>query len=156
MGVFSLDGWSRLLPTRFLVSRRTQDTTGLHSDFMYGACTLCGRPFDAVPLSSLLSYRGPTTPALMLVWAPPLSLAATQGITFVFFSSGYLDVSVPRVALIGLCIHPHDDTLLRVPDFSIRISADLCFLTAPRSVSPFDASFFSSMCLGIHRMPLLT
>ena len=33
------------------------------------------------------------------VWAHPLSLAATQGITVVSFSSGYLDVSVPRVSL---------------------------------------------------------
>ncbi len=31
------------------------------------------------------------------VWAPSVSLAATPGITFVFFSSGYLDVSVRRV-----------------------------------------------------------
>ena len=31
------------------------------------------------------------------VWAAPLSLAATGGITLVFSSSGYLDVSVPRV-----------------------------------------------------------
>jgi hypothetical protein len=29
-----------------------------------------------------------------LVWAPPVSLAATQGISFDFFSWGYLDVSV--------------------------------------------------------------
>lgn len=28
------------------------------------------------------------------VWAPPVSLAATQGISFDFFSWGYLDVSV--------------------------------------------------------------
>ena len=34
-----------------------------------------------------------------LVWAPPISLATTFGITVVFFSSGYLDVSVPRVPL---------------------------------------------------------
>ena len=34
-----------------------------------------------------------TTP----VWANPLSLATTHGITFVFFSSAYLDVSVQRV-----------------------------------------------------------
>ena len=33
------------------------------------------------------------------VWAPPRSLAATCGITFVFSSSGYLDVSVHRVSL---------------------------------------------------------
>ena len=35
--------------------------------------------------------------ARTLVWALPLSLAATSGITFVFSSSGYLDVSVHRV-----------------------------------------------------------
>ena len=33
------------------------------------------------------------------VWANPRSLAATDGITVVFSSSGYLDVSVPRVCL---------------------------------------------------------
>ena len=37
--------------------------------------------------------------ASLLVWAVPVSLAATQGITFAFSSSGYLDVSVPRVCL---------------------------------------------------------
>ena len=34
-------------------------------------------------------YCGPTTPILRSVWAPPVSLATTPGITFVFFSSGY-------------------------------------------------------------------
>ena len=34
-----------------------------------------------------------------MVWANSLSLAATREITVVFFSSGYLDVSVHRVAL---------------------------------------------------------
>lgn len=34
------------------------------------------------------------------VWALPLSLATTQGITIVFFSSRYLDVSVPWVRLL--------------------------------------------------------
>jgi hypothetical protein len=32
-----------------------------------------------------------------MVWATPISLAATLGITLVFSSSGYLDVSVHRV-----------------------------------------------------------
>ena len=32
-----------------------------------------------------------------LVWALPVSLATTKGIIIIFFSSGYLDVSVPRV-----------------------------------------------------------
>ena len=46
----------------------------------------------------------------MSVWAPPGSLAATSGITFVFFSSGYLDVSVHRVppmSLYGACAPLH-------------------------------------------------
>ncbi|GAB6992644.1 hypothetical protein JCM16418A_46950 [Paenibacillus pini] len=34
-----------------------------------------------------------------MVWANPRSLAATDGITIVFSSSGYLDVSVPLVCL---------------------------------------------------------
>ena len=84
MLIFSLDGWSRLLPTRFLVSRRTQDPTRLHYDFSYGTCTLFGQPFNAVLLSSFLSCRGPTTPVRELVWAPPLSLAATYGIILYF------------------------------------------------------------------------
>jgi hypothetical protein len=36
--------------------------------------------------------------------AGPLSLAATKGISVDFFSSGYLDVSVPRVRHLILCI----------------------------------------------------
>lgn len=34
-----------------------------------------------------------------MVWANPRSLATTYGITIVFSSSRYLDVSVPRVNL---------------------------------------------------------
>ena len=46
-----------------------------------------------------LSKCSPTTPGqhARLVWALPVSLATTQGIIIIFFSSGYLDVSVPRV-----------------------------------------------------------
>ena len=43
-------------------------------------------------------------PRLGLVWAAPISLATTFGIAFAFFSSGYLDVSVPRVPLAYLSI----------------------------------------------------
>ena len=45
------------------------------------------------------SKCSPTTPILHagLVWAIPFSLATTWGITIVFFSSAYLDVSVQRV-----------------------------------------------------------
>ena len=39
-----------------------------------------------------------------MVWAIPLSLAATYGIDFSFYSSRYLDVSVPWVGHKYLCI----------------------------------------------------
>ena len=42
----------------------------------------------------------PNIASTTLVWAFPRSLATTWGITFVFFSYGYLDVSVPRVCLL--------------------------------------------------------
>ena len=42
------------------------------------------------------SYN-PKAAVTTLVWAFPRSLATTYGITIVFFSYGYLDVSVPRV-----------------------------------------------------------
>ena len=38
-------------------------------------------------------------------WASPRSLVATWGISVDFFSSGYLDISVPRVRPAWLCIH---------------------------------------------------
>ena len=46
------------------------------------------------------------TPKVLLppVWPLPLSLAATSGISFDFSSSGYLDVSLPRVPRIRLCV----------------------------------------------------
>jgi hypothetical protein len=46
------------------------------------------------------SYN-PNTAVTALVWAVPRSLATTYGITFVFFSCGYLDVSVPHVCLLA-------------------------------------------------------
>ena len=44
------------------------------------------------------SYN-PNIAETTLVWANPSSLATTIGITIVFFSSAYLDVSVQRVRL---------------------------------------------------------
>ena len=38
-------------------------------------------------------------------WPGPRSLATTNGVSVDVLSSGYLDVSVPRVCLIKLCIY---------------------------------------------------
>ena len=78
------------------MSRSTLDPAASLPRFAYGALTLSGRSFQdrsaAHPGRFRSPYPGVTrTP----VWAPPVSLAATSGITIVFSSSGYLDVSVP-------------------------------------------------------------
>ena len=41
---------------------------------------------------------------LSVVWPLPISLATTLGISFDFFSSPYLDVSVQEVPFLNLCI----------------------------------------------------
>ena len=73
------------------------------SPFMYGAFTLSGRPSQGRSIW-LIGHVCSPNPAVLrtTVWALPGSLAATSGITFVFSSSGYLDVSVHRVPPIQL------------------------------------------------------
>ena len=78
----------------------TQVSTGLLSVFAYRAVTVFGYDFHRILLTYFLPYRGsfyPTRAVTRVVWAVPRSLATTCGITFVFFSYGYLDVSVPHV-----------------------------------------------------------
>ena len=57
-------------------------------------------------LLDFLSHPADPYPGMLRipVWAPPISLAATLGITVVFSSSGYLDVSVHRVPPVHLWI----------------------------------------------------
>ena len=131
------------------MSRRTQDPARLPDHFDYRTCTFFGRAFNRVRLCSFLSSRGPSTPVLRPVWASPLSLAATWGITVVFFSSGYLDVSVHRVPPCTAMCSPCGDRLCagRVPPFgdrrvfaSLQLTAAFRSLARPSSVSSGKAS----------------
>ncbi len=85
--------------------------------------------------------------------AAPLSLAATWGISFDFFSSGYLDVSVPRVCLLHLCIQCRIRPKSWVSPFrDLRVKG--C-LPPHRSLSQATTSFIASSCQGIHRVRLV-
>ena len=66
--------------------------------------------------------------ARILVWALPISLAATFGIDVSFSSSAYLDVSVQRVPDVTLCIHVTTTKvfLVRFPHSEISGSMDIC------------------------------
>ena len=72
-----------------------------------------------------------------------------------FFSSGYLDVSVPRVPRTVAICSPRAAPAFPRAGFPIRTSADLCFTTTPRSFSQWCTSFFGLWCLGILRTPLV-
>ncbi len=87
------------------------------------------------------------------VWALPRSLATTWGITVVFFSSGYLDVSVPRVRLPAIRREYHVFNVVGCP---IRKSADRIVCANPRSLSQLVTSFIASESLGIPHTLLVT
>ena len=83
--------------------------------------------------------------------ALPLSLAATERISFDFFSFGYLDVSVPQVRFINLCIQLIMTVLLQ-PGSPIRTSLVKRSFPAHQSFSQDSTSFIASYCQGIHRL----
>ena len=60
--LFSLGGWSRLLPTRFLVSRRTQETLTTQFAYLYGNFTLFVCAFHHILVHLPFVSRVPTTP----------------------------------------------------------------------------------------------
>ena len=83
-------------------------------------------------------------PQIALVWALSFSLATTREIDFSFFSSSYLDVSVHWVALSDTMCSCQDSSTFLLVGSPIRRPPDQCVLTAPRGISLFVASFFSS------------
>jgi hypothetical protein len=79
-------------------------------------------------------------------WAVPISFATTFGISIDFFSSGYLDGSVPQVRLIELFYSPNDFqiNLEGFPHSEISGSKLICQLPEayrrlPRPSSPLTA-----------------
>ena len=104
-----------------------------HSPFAYGAFTLFGRSFQDRSAGFVSRVCSPNPDMLRTaVWALPVPLAATPGITFVFSSSGYLDVSVHRVPLPALWIQSgiHGVCPCGFPHSEIRGSLDIC--SSPR------------------------
>ena len=135
-GVFSLARWFWRVQTGSHVSRLTQDTTRYSMHFVYGTITPYGLPFQRVPLHMLSPHCGPTTPV-----APkrprfglfPFRSPLLGESLLVFFSSRYLDVSVPWVGTLRRVSRLHRDGL---PHSEIRGSQDIMLLPAAyRSLS---------------------
>ena len=102
--------------------------------------------------SAIFGCRKPSTPCVRrpTVWPLSSSLATTKEIEFSFFSSGYLDVSLPRVPSYETIDSSHGDWALPQPGSPIRKFQDQCLLAAPLDLSQLIASFIGNQCLGIH------
>ena len=121
-----------VLPASHKVSRVSwySGSCPLPSDFGYGAFTLYGRLSQNRSPILRLTYDSPQPRrARTPVWALSLSLAATQEIDVSFFSSGYLDVSVPRVPSAHLWIQCTVTEVCSAgfPHSDIRGSVNICF-----------------------------
>src|SRR5690606_8181408 len=107
----------------------------------------CGFPDRFVfALRSVCRSYNPVVAVTTAVWAVSLSLATTQEIAFAFSSSGYLDVSVPRVGSDAPMCSARSDTASRyrvVPFGDPRINACLqlpaAYRSLPRPSSPAHA-----------------
>ena len=120
-----------VLPDSDRVSRAPpySGTSQMFSDFGYATITLYSETFQTLRLSYF-----PMSPALQpqrvnpLVWPLPPSLAATEGISYDFFSSRYLDVSVPWVCSSATMYSLRGTT--EVVGFPIRKSPDQSLLSS--------------------------
>jgi hypothetical protein len=140
--------------------------------FDYGTLALCGARFHALRLPNDLvtpagqataRTRRPTTPepqrvaaCTARVWADPLSLATTQGVSLISFPRGTEMFHFPRLPSTCLCVQqamtPHYRR--RVAPFgNPRINGHS---TPSRGLSQSFTPFFGSRCQGIHRVPLLS
>ena len=121
--VFRLRGWAPYLPYRFHVSVGTPDTVSWRRvSSTRLSLSMVGFP-KTIRLPFIIPYTVHTPPSFLIaVWPLPISLATTFGISFDFFSSPYLDVSVREVPFLNLCIQLriHSSSLWGFPHSEIR------------------------------------
>ena len=105
--VFSLRRWASLIPTEFLVLDGTLDSHAFASVSTTGLL-----PYSAVLSNTLRLLQNihvvspnPTHISICGLGSYPFARHYLGNRCFTFSSSGYLDVSVPRVPLVTLFIH---------------------------------------------------
>ena len=128
-------------PASHRISRvlRYSGTSWLSSGFAYGSFTLFGGAFQRASATlPQCHFAGPQPRrACSPVWPLSLSLAATQEIDVSFSSSGYLDVSVPRVPFHKLWIHLWMTVVHTAgfPHSEISGSKDIC--SSPKLIAAY-------------------
>ena len=157
--VFRLGGWSPRVLCGFHVPTDTLDTDHCFpvSSTGLSPSTVCLSRHVRLQISMLISVLTPLV-FLPKVWPLPISLATTFGISFDFFSSPYLDVSVREVPHVKLCIHLTLRNAWVSPFGNPRIEAYLQLPEAYRSLSrpssAPDAKAFA-LCSSSLELPIL-
>ena len=106
--------------------------------FRYGAFTLSGWLSQNHSPSSYESFMRSEPPcARTKVWALSISLAATLEIDVSFSSSWYLDVSVPRVPDVWLCIHHTTTEVCSVRFPHSEICGSMCICHSPQLIAAY-------------------
>ena len=153
-GVFSLAGWSRRIPTGFLVSRGTQGTT-LHTiTYVYGAVTHFGQTFQNVPLYMICIIAALQPRACLNIHGLGCSLFDR-----LYSGNHYCFLFLRVLRCFSSPGLPPDKSGCRCftpAGCPIRISTDRRLFAPPRSFSQLITSFLASESLGIHHTPLVT
>ena len=150
----------------------TQERVQEVEDFAYGTIALFGARFHTLRLSidlvtparSVTTWTTcPTTPSTQRVtaythsvWADPLSLATTHGVSLISFPRGTEMFHFPRLSLPRLCVQrgvPSHYQRWVSPFGNPRITG---YSAPTRGLSQPFTSFIGSKCLGIHHVPLLS
>ena len=135
----------------------TQELDGRQSVAAYGAVTLFGRLSHTFPLTDCFvtsicrSYNPVSASRGGLGCSPFARHYWGNG----FFSSGYLDVSVPQVPILKSMNSTRGHCWFTTAGFPIRRSSDQRLYTASRGLSQCPTSFFGIWRLGIHHKLLV-
>ena len=167
-----MEGGPPRFSPRFTGADLLRNACGRSWDFAYGTIALFGARFHALRLSHdfvtsaepvTARTRRPTTPDAQRVtaytrqvWADPLSLATTQGVSVISFPRGTEMFHFPRLSSPHLCVQrgitPHYRRWVS-PFGHPRVTGH----SAPhRGLSQPFTPFIDSWCQGIHRVPLLS
>jgi hypothetical protein len=109
---------------------------GNRNYYVYRTITFYGQAFQHGSTFNSVIMLSPTTPYCLNNngLGCSRSIASTQGITFVFFSSGYLDVSVHRVCF----SQKTDNTASHLLGCPIRKSSDIIVIcTSPKLIAAY-------------------
>ena len=135
----------------------TQEHGGSQPVFAYGAITLFGRLSHTFPLTDcfVTSIYRSYNPVHASMGGLGCSPFARHYWGNNFFSSGYLDVSVPQVPILKSMCSTRGHRWFATVGFPIRRSPDQRLYTASRGFSQCPTSFIGTWHQGIHHKLLV-